>query len=102
MAITINILVPNLAFGGYGMASCQVEILDGVTTTSSRLYYFNINEFSAFVDSVAVNYASIHFGQHHLSLSNGDYNVVQYNSSTKTNAYTAVSDLAQAVSELAP
>lgn len=97
MAKSINISAPNLGFGSFGMASCQVEITENGTALSTRLYYFNIHEFSAFADTVNVNYGSIHFGQHQITLSNGDYTTLLYSGTPVTNAYQVVDNLAQAV-----
>lgn len=101
MSQTINILAPELGFGTFGMAKCQVEITEDGTPVSSRLYYFNINEFSAYIDSVNTNYGSIHFGQHPITLSNGTFTVVQYNGATKSSPNEAVYELAEAVAQLA-
>jgi hypothetical protein len=102
MATTINFAAPELGFGTFGIAKCQVEILDGLTPTSTRLYFFNISEFSAFVDATSTNYASVHFGQHVVNLSNGDYDVIKYDNTIKTTPYSAIADLAEAVAQLAP
>ena len=90
-----------MGFGTFGMASCQVEIVENGVATSTRLYYFNIAEFSALADSTNVNYGSIHFGQHQLTLSNGDYTTVSYNGGAVANPYLAVYNLAEAVAQLA-
>ena len=102
MATSINFGAPELGFGSFGVAKCQVEIQENGVPTSTRLYYFNVNEFCAFVDTTAVNYASVHFGQHVVNLSNGDYDVIQYNGGTVANPYLAISNLAEAVAQLAP
>ncbi len=73
MGKEINILAPELGFGSFGIAKVQVEITENEETISSRLYYFNIAEFSAFCDTVNTEFGSIHFGQHYIGLSNGDY-----------------------------
>lgn len=100
MAKEINILEPTLSFGTYGIAQCQIEIVEDGVTSSARLYTFNISEFSAFCDSVAVNYGSIHFGRHLVSLSNGDFQKVSYNGGIVANSYLCVAALAQAVGDL--
>ena len=102
MATTINFLPPELGFGTFGIAKCQVEIRDGLTPISTRLYYFNVNEFCAFVDATAANYASVHFGQHVVNLSNGDYDVIKYDETIKSSPYSAIADLAEAVAQLTP
>ncbi len=102
MATSINFLAPELGFGSFGIAKCQVEILDGITPISTRLYYFNVNEFCAFVDATASNYASVHFGQHVVNLSNGDYDTIYYNGGAAANTYIAINDLAEAVAQLTP
>ena len=101
MVKTINILAPSLTFGTFGMASCQVEIDQDGVPLSARQYFFNIGQFSAFVDSIAPNYGSVHFGKHLLDLSNGDYNVIQYNGINQATPYLAMSQLASAVADLA-
>ena len=102
MARTINFAAPELGFGTFGIAKCQVEILDGITPTSTRVYFFNISEFCAFVDATAAKYASVHFGQHVVNLSNGDYDVIKYDGTIKSSPYSAIADLAEAVAQLTP
>jgi hypothetical protein len=102
MGKEINILAPELGFGSFGIAKVQVEITENEETISSRLYYFNIAEFSSFCDTVNTEFGSIHFGQHYIGLSNGDYNVLRYNGSEVNSPYVIVSDLSEAIAQLAP
>jgi hypothetical protein len=102
MATSINFGAPELGFGSFGVAKCQVEIQENGVAISTRLYYFNVNEFCAFVDTTAVNYASVHFGQHVINISNGDYDTIYYNGGSVANPYLAIYALAEEVAQLAP
>lgn len=102
MGKEINILAPELGFGSFGMAKVQVDITEDSEAISTRLYYFNIAEFSAFCDTTNTEFGSIHFGQHYIGLSNGDYDVLRYNGSEVNSPYVIVSDLSEAIAQLAP
>ena len=69
MGQTINILAPVLKFGSFGIASVLVSITENGVPVSTRFYYFPVTQFSSVADSVAVNYASLHFGKHNLDVS---------------------------------
>ncbi len=73
MAQSINLQTPVLGFGSFGVAQCTVQILEGATPITTIVYYFPISHFSSQCDLVNVNIASIHFGDHVLNISNGQF-----------------------------
>ena len=101
MGKEINILAPELGFGSFGMAKVQVDITEDSQPISTRLYYFNIAEFSSYCDSVNINWGSLHFGQHYIALSNGEFTEVRYNGGIVENPYLAVYELSEAIAQLA-
>ena len=102
MGQTINIYPPELAFGSFGVAKCQVDIIENGSPVSTRYYYFAVNQFSSIADSVAPNYATIHFGKHSLDVSNGLYTSYFYNGGAQASAYALVIALSVAVGDLVP
>jgi hypothetical protein len=98
---TINILTPTLRFGTTPIISIQVQILDGATTLASRYYFCAQSDFSAVVDEVAANYASLHFGTHVLDVNNGNYSGWFYNGATRVSPYALALEVAEAVADLA-
>lgn len=102
MGQRINILAPVLKFGSFGIASVQVSITENNVPVSTRFYYFPVTQFSSVADSVAVNYASLHFGKHNLDVSNGIYTEYYYNGGVQTSAHELVIAVSEAVGELVP
>ena len=102
MGQTINILTPVLKFGSFGIASVLVSITENGVPVSTRFYYFPVTQFSSVADSVAVNYASLHFGKHNLDVSNGLYTTYLYNGGSQTSAHELVIAVSEAVGELIP
>lgn len=100
MAQTINIQAPTLAFGGFGIASCQVDIIENGTPISTRYYYFPVGQFSSIADSVAANYASLHFGKHTLDVNNGQFSTFIYGGASQASAYALVLAVSQDVAAL--
>jgi hypothetical protein len=100
MALTIDIATPVLGFGAFGLASCTVQILDGATPVTTRVYRFSLTNFSSDCDTVNADIASIHFGSHVLNISNGDYSSFNMDGVPKASIYALVNDFSDAVANL--
>lgn len=101
MARVITFQAPSLGFGTFGIASIQMDVAVDSVTTTSRLYYFNIGQFSAFVDTANPNYASLHFGGHVVTINSADYDTFISPNGTVASAAVLGSDVAEAIAQLA-
>lgn len=100
MGKAINVLAPTQGFTNTAMLTVQVDIVENGTTLSSRFYTFHNSQFSAYLDEYTQTIASIHFGAHVLTISNGDYTSFNYNGSAVTYPSEIVSNLVSAIGDL--
>lgn len=100
MAKTINILAPSQGFTNQALLTVQVEIREDGSLISNRFYTFDATQFSAYIDVEATTIANVHFGEHSLSISNGEYTSFNYNGSPVTYPTEIVSNLVSAIGDL--
>lgn len=101
MARSIQFNMPNLAFGTFGMANITMDVVLNGVPTSSKVFYFNIGEFSAYIDNINTSCASLHFGRHSITINSADYDTFVSPNGTVTSPATLVGDVAQVISDLA-
>ena len=100
MGKAINVLSPSQGFTNTGILTVQVNITEGSTTLSSRFYTFHNSQFCAYMDDYTQTIASIHFGEHVLTISNGDFTSFNYNGAPVNYPSEVVSLLVAAIGDL--
>jgi hypothetical protein len=100
MGKAINVLTPTQGFTNTEIITVQVNITEGSTTLSSRFYTFHNSQFCAYLDDYTQTIASIHFGEHVLTISNGDFTSFNYNGSAVNYPSEIVSNLVSAIGDL--
>lgn len=93
MANTLNIAAPALV-GGVSFIVLQMTIIEDGVTVSDQYFNFHANDFSTVYDTLSPNMAVLHLGcQHTFTMSNGDYNIINYNGSLQADVVTAVANI---------
>lgn len=90
---TLNITPPSLV-GGVSFIVIQFTVIDNGTTVSDQYFNFHANDLSVIYDTINPNMAVLHLGnQHSFTMSNGDYNIVNYNGSLQADVVAAVGQI---------
>ena len=93
MATVLNITPPALV-GGVSFIVLRLTIVTDGTTVSDTYYNFHANDFATIYDTASPNMAVLHMGnQHTFTMSNGDYNIINYNGSLQADVVAAVGQI---------
>ena len=90
---TLNITPPALV-GGVSFIVLRFTVVDSGVTVSDQYFNFHANDLSVIYDTVNPNMAVLHLGnQHSFTMSNGDYNIINYNGSLQADVVAAVGQI---------
>lgn len=93
MATVLNITPPALV-GGVSFIVLQMTVITDGVTVSDQYFNFHANDLSTVYDTLAPNMAVLHLGcQHTFTMSNGDYNIINYNGSLQADVVAAVLEI---------
>ena len=93
MATVLNITPPALV-GGVSFIVLQMTIIEDGVTVSDSYYNFHANDFSTIYDTLSPNMAVLHLGnQHSFTMSNGDFNTINYNGALQADVVSAVGQI---------
>ncbi len=93
MATVLNITPPALV-GGVSFIVLQMTVITDGVTVSDQYFNFHANDFSTVYDTLSPNMAVLHLGcQHTFTMSNGDYNIINYNGSLQADVVAAVGQI---------
>jgi len=99
MATVLNITPPALV-GGVSFIVLRMTIVSDGVTVSDQYFNFHANDFSTIYDTLSPNMAVLHLGnQHSFTMSNGDFNTINYNGALQADVVSAVG---QIVAGIAP
>jgi len=93
MATVLNITPPALV-GGVSFIVLRMTIVSDGVTVSDSYYNFHANDFSTIYDTLSPNMAVLHLGnQHSFTMSNGDFNTINYNGALQADVVSAVGQI---------
>lgn len=93
MATVLNITPPALV-GGVSFIVLQMTIVTDGVTVSDQYFNFHANDFSTIYDTLSPNMAVLHLGnQHSFTMSNGDFNTINYNGALQADVVSAVGQI---------
>ena len=99
MATVLNITPPAL-IGGVSFIVLRMTIVTDGVTVSDQYFNFHANDLSTIYDTLSPNMAVLHLGnQHSFTMSNGDFNTINYNGALQADVVSAVG---QIVAGIAP
>lgn len=100
MGLSINLQTPVVGFGTFGLTKGNVEITNGGVAVTTRVFTFALSHFSCECDIVNENIASIHYGNHVLNISNGEYTELYLDGVAKSSIYELVNAYSEIVTGL--
>lgn len=93
MATVLNITPPALV-GGVSFIVLRMTIVSDGVTVSDQYFNFHANDFSTIYDTLSPNMAVLHLGnQHSFTMSNGDFNTINYNGALQADVVSAVGQI---------